>query len=89
MATRSWYAPACALALTLSGYGAVAAPLENPVSFDSVDGQLNLIMTARAAAGLNFNGVTTTGWVYDVCRRASPTAMSCLPGTAAAPYGGV
>jgi L-ascorbate oxidase len=70
------------------GSAAVAAPLLDPVFFESTDGQLNLIATAISAQ-IDFNGVKTTGWVYDVCRRASATATSCLPGTAQRPYGGV
>ena len=77
-----------AFALALAGHSAAAAPLENPVLFESSSGQLNLIVTA-AAARLDFNGVKTTGWVYEVCRRASAAATECLPGTAAQPYGGV
>ena len=88
MITRRRYGLLCAAALTTGGYGASAATLDNPISFASVNGQLNLIMTARPA-DVEFNGVETKSWVYDVCRRASASETSCLPGTEAAPYGGV
>ena len=77
---------AAALALLDSGVG--ATPLQPPVAFESANGHLDLILTA-VAAPVDFDGVATTGWVYEVCRRASPTATVCLPGTMQRPYGGV
>lgn len=77
-----------AVALAMAGSGAGAAPLQPPVAFESANGQLNLIMTARPAP-IGFDGVTTTGWVYEICRRASETATTCQPGTMRRPYGGV
>lgn len=88
MARSGAYGAAGAFALMMFGYSAAAAPLENPVPFKSVHGQLNLIMTATAAP-IDFNGVKTTGWVYEVCRRASSTATSCRPGAVIRPYGGI
>jgi len=72
----------------LLGTAAVAAPLQDPPVFASEAGALHLILTARPDAQL-LGGRQTTPWVYDVCRRAGPTATECLPGTAASPYGGV
>lgn len=75
-------------AMASVGWAATAAPLQDPVSFESSHGQLNLLATAIGAQA-DFAGVKTTAWVYDVCRRASATATSCLPGSARRPYGGV
>jgi FtsP/CotA-like multicopper oxidase with cupredoxin domain len=77
----------CALASAFCAQGAALA-LDNPVKFESRDGRLDLIVTATTSS-VRFGGVTTTGWVYEVCRRESRTATSCLPGTIQNPYGGV
>jgi L-ascorbate oxidase len=76
-----------ALATAVCAQSAAFA-LDNPVKFESRNGRLDVIITATTSS-VDFGGVTTTGWVYDVCRRASRTATSCLPGTSAKPYGGV
>jgi L-ascorbate oxidase len=78
----------CGSMLVLDATCAVAAPLRDPIDFESKGGQLNLIITA-VEAPVDFGNVRTRGWVYDVCRRASATSKSCLPGTSTRPYGGV
>jgi L-ascorbate oxidase len=88
MANRRRYRSFCTLAVAISSFAATAAPLKDPVEFKSAGGQLDLIMVATEER-IDFNGVTTKGWVYDVCRRASPTATECLAGTSARHYGGV
>jgi FtsP/CotA-like multicopper oxidase with cupredoxin domain len=74
--------------LAVAGSSALAASLNDPVSFESTGGELNLIMAA-VEAPIDFSNAKTMGWVYDVCRRAKASATSCLPGTSTRPYGGV
>ena len=74
--------------LAIAGTSALAASLKDPVYFESTGGQLNLIITAIEAP-VDFGNAKTMGWVYDVCRRASASATSCLPLTSTRPYGGV
>jgi L-ascorbate oxidase len=78
----------CASMLTVAGTSVSAASLKDPVFFESIGGRLNLIMTA-VEAPVYFGNTKTMGWVYDVCRRASGSATSCLPRTSTRPYGGV
>jgi L-ascorbate oxidase len=87
MATWCCRATMYALATAVCAQSTALA-LDNPVKFESRDGRLDLIITATTSS-VDFGGVTTTGWVYDVCRRASRTSTSCLPGTSAKHYGGV
>lgn len=75
-------------ALAWTGQHATAAALKDPVTFESHRGTLNLILTARAAPVL-FGKVSTTGWVYEACLRASATAKTCIHGSETHPYGGV
>jgi L-ascorbate oxidase len=74
--------------LAVEATSALAAPLKDPIFFESTGGRLNLIITA-VAGPVDFGNVRTKGWVYDVCRRASANSKSCLPGTSTRPYGGV
>ena len=57
-----------ALATAVCAQSAAFA-LDNPVKFESRNGRLDVIITATTSS-VDFGGVTTTGWVYDVCRRA-------------------
>jgi FtsP/CotA-like multicopper oxidase with cupredoxin domain len=84
---RRW-AALCAAAMTMCGPKAFAAELDNPPRFEAAGAQLNLLMSATSKA-VDFDGTATTGWVYEVCQRASPTATTCLPGAPQSPYGGV
>jgi L-ascorbate oxidase len=77
----------CASMLAVEATSSLAASLKDPIPFESTGGQLNLIVTAIEGP-VDFGNVRTTGWVYDVCRRAS-ASKSCLPGTSTRPYGGV
>ena len=78
----------CASMLAVEATSALAASLKDPIPFESMGGRLNLMITA-VEAPVDFGNVRTMGWVYDVCRRASANAKSCLPGTSTRPYGGV
>jgi len=77
-----------AATLMLGSPGATAAPSQEPPVFASRDGQLNLILTAKPQRA-DIGGRATNAWVYEVCRRATAQATTCLPGTRAAPHGGV
>jgi FtsP/CotA-like multicopper oxidase with cupredoxin domain len=75
-----------------------AADLAEPPVFASKDGVLDLLMIAKAAPvpGIAYvapRGITVhpTGWIYEICRRASARGANECPADAAtvADYGGV
>jgi hypothetical protein len=77
----------CASMLAVEATSTLAASLKDPIPFESAGGQLNLIVAAIEGP-VDFGMVRTTGWVYDVCRRASANSKSCLPGMMSTrPYG--
>jgi len=78
----------CASMLAVEGSTALAAPLKDPIVYESTGGRLNLIITA-VASPVELGEKRTIGWVYDVCRRASTNSKACVPGTSSRPYGGV
>jgi L-ascorbate oxidase len=72
---------------TVAGTGAIGAVLDPPV-FASRDGSLKIIMTAREMRPPPFGTAKTSVWVYNICRRASATDTTCIPGTSRSAYGG-
>lgn len=80
---------AAAAVLQLGSRATLGAELEPPPPFKSVNGELDLIVRASAAGNLALGPFQTTGWVYEVCTRASAAQTSCDPGSTRAPYGGV
>ncbi len=84
------YAPitgALLLSCLASGAGQ-AAPLADPPVFASAGGGLDLVMVAGPMPTQITDTVSTTAWVYDVCRRTQPLQNACPPGSAH-PLGGV
>ncbi len=80
---------ATAATLPLGSHVTLGAELEPPPVFQSVNGELDLIVKARATSNLALGSFQTTGWVYEVCTRASVTQTACDPASTHAPYGGV
>ncbi len=66
---------------------AVAAPLQDPPSFYSKGGVLDVVMVAGAVSTA-VGPVTTDAWVYTVCPRTAPNQNAC-PAGSAHPLGGV
>jgi L-ascorbate oxidase len=75
-------------AVTVAGRGASGVLLEDPPVFASRDGSLKIIMTARELRPPPFGTAKTSVWVYRICRRASATDTTCIPGTSRSAYGG-
>ncbi len=82
------------------GFGCVAAtaaPFVDPPVFTSANGVLDLLMIAQAAPipGISFTppgggaAINPTGWVYQICPRATANGNQCPAGAATvAAYGG-
>ncbi len=89
-----------AVMLVTLGCGSIAAnaaPFVDPPVFTSTNGVLDLLMIAEPAPipGISFTppgggaAINPTGWVYQVCPRATATGNQCPTGAATvAPYGG-
>ncbi len=88
---RDWSRSVGLLSILLAAASvAHADPLQEPYTFSSTNGVLDLLMVAEAAKVPTLSPLNPTGFVYSVCRRPSnPMLETCPPPPAGViPYAG-
>jgi len=67
---------------------AAAADLAEPLTLQSQNGLLDVLMVAKAAAVPALSPFNPTGWVYEICRRPTSGSDHCPTGSTAPNYYG-
>ena len=78
----------CIVSFSLAVTAAQAAPWQDPPTFSSQNGRLDVLMIAAQRPQVSYGGVTTNLWTYEICPLPVLNANACPAGTSYAGLGG-